>query len=265
MASFRAYASRAIASDGIVASRVCNRELRPSIANLQTFDLARFDKREDYSLALAHAHTLYLAASAPPEPLAELVAAGTTLRQVLLADASALAARGLVNGQRLAEIRGATGYLDLAFDLSTLAALMRETWSTISQQTGVKLAELDRAELIAEQLLVAVGMRVQAPAIVTVSVETRQRAFTLFVRAYDDVRRAVTFLRWHEGDADSIVPSLYAGRTPRRKSAATTQAAAPVAPVATPSAAPAAAPAAAVKPTVGTGAVGTPESNPFVQ
>jgi hypothetical protein len=32
------------------------------------------------------------------------------------------------------------------------------------------------------------------------------------------VRRAVHFLRWDQGDADAIVPSLYAvGRSPRRK------------------------------------------------
>jgi hypothetical protein len=199
------------------------RELRPAVANLSTFDLSRYDKLEDYAFALAHAHTLYLAASAPARPLDELVAAGTALRQVLAADASALAARGLVNGDTLDEIRGSTGYLDLAFDLSTLAALMRETWSTIASQTGVKLAELDRAEMIAEQVLVAAGMRAQAPAVMTASAQTRQRSFTLFLRAYDEVRRAVSYLRWHEGDADSITPSLYAGRTSRRKPTAAQQ------------------------------------------
>jgi len=32
------------------------------------------------------------------------------------------------------------------------------------------------------------------------------------MRAYDEARRAVVFLRWHQDDADTITPSLYAGR-----------------------------------------------------
>jgi hypothetical protein len=40
----------------------------------------------------------------------------------------------------------------------------------------------------------------------------RAQAFALFVRAYDECRRGVAYLRWHHGDATAIVPSLY----PRR-------------------------------------------------
>jgi hypothetical protein len=46
----------------------------------------------------------------------------------------------------------------------------------------------------------------------------RQKAFTLFVRAYDEARRAVQYLRAKAGDADSIAPSLYQGRAGRRRS-----------------------------------------------
>ena len=41
---------------------------------------------------------------------------------------------------------------------------------------------------------------------------TRQRAFTLFVHAYDDARRVISFLRWNEGDVSTYLPSLYQGR-----------------------------------------------------
>lgn len=47
--------------------------------------------------------------------------------------------------------------------------------------------------------------------------ERRQRAFTLFARAYDECRRAATYLRWQEGDADELVPSLYSGRNASRR------------------------------------------------
>lgn len=43
----------------------------------------------------------------------------------------------------------------------------------------------------------------------------RQRAFTLLVSSYDEARRAVSFLRWHEQDLESIAPSLWSGRGAR--------------------------------------------------
>ena len=36
---------------------------------------------------------------------------------------------------------------------------------------------------------------------------------------YDTARRAVGYLRWNENDADTIAPSLYAGRNTGRKKA----------------------------------------------
>jgi len=39
----------------------------------------------------------------------------------------------------------------------------------------------------------------------------------LVVNTYDEVRRAVHYLRWREGDAEEIAPSLYSGRRRRSK------------------------------------------------
>lgn len=64
-------------------------------AELVRYDLGLFDKLEDYTLALAYAHGAYLVASQAPRSLEELGAEGMQLRDVLLADASAQAARGL--------------------------------------------------------------------------------------------------------------------------------------------------------------------------
>jgi hypothetical protein len=85
---------------------------------------------------------------------------------------------------------------------------------------AVQVAELDTAETLADRLLTAVGNREQGPAVVAESAAIRQRAFTLFLQAYDDARRAVAYLRWRREDAATIAPSLYAGRgTGRRKAA----------------------------------------------
>lgn len=47
------------------------------------------------------------------------------------------------------------------------------------------------------------------------------RLFRRLARAHSQARRAVVYLRWDEGDADHILPSLYPGRPRRRRAAET--------------------------------------------
>ena len=72
---------------------------------------------------------------------------------------------------------------NLAVDLLTLAATVREVWPTLGGKTTLHLSELDQAETLADRLLTAVGQREQGPAVVPTSAENRQRAFTLFTSA----------------------------------------------------------------------------------
>jgi hypothetical protein len=208
------------------------RALRPRMATeIPQFDMARFDKLEAYTLAAGHAQALFLAASAPTESIDELSTSATASRTLLLSDASALANRGLLDGQRLKDLKGPSGLRNLAFDLFALSALLRDNWTMIEGKTALQLVELDKAETLADRLLTAVGLREQGPAIVAASAENRQKAFTLFVSAYDQARRAVSFLRWNEGDVDDIAPSLYAGRgTGRRAKTPPSPAPTPAAP-----------------------------------
>jgi hypothetical protein len=237
--------------------------LRPQVVKaLPEFDMARFDKLESYTLALGHAHALYLAASQPAESLEATGETATALRDVLFADAHALAARNLIDGDRLKELKGVKGYRQLAFDLFTLAAIMREHWGTISQKTALQLAELDQAEMLADRILTGIGHREQAPAVAVEAAEDRQRAFTLFVNAYDHARRAVSYLHWYTDDADEVAPSIYAaGRSARRKQGGEAPKSASARPAA-PSTAGSKPPAngSASKP-----AVGMPNSDPFIR
>lgn len=95
--------------------------------------------------------------------------------------------------------------------------MLRDAWPQIAGKCGTEPGELEHAERLAGRILRAVGLREQAPAQSSAVTETRLRAFTLLTRTDDDVRRAVSFLRWREGDADAIAPSLYAGRGGRGK------------------------------------------------
>jgi hypothetical protein len=244
------------------------RAMRPQIiANMQQFDIARFDKLEAYTMAVGYANSLYLAASQPSESIEKLAEEGGTVRDLLVAEATTLAQRHLIDGQRLKDLKGANGYRNLATDLFTLAAMVRDVWPNLGGKTTLQLAELDQAETLGDRLLTTVGQREQGPAVVATSAENRQRAFTLFIKAYDNVRRVVTFLRWHEDDVEEIAPSLY-GRPVRRKSSGDA-----IVPAASTAAKPTSAPSAEqvqaaiananVKPApVG---VGLPDSEPFIR
>jgi hypothetical protein len=61
-------------------------------------------------------------------------------------------------------------------------------------------------------MLGAIGERDHQSITVAETSEARQRAFTLFMTTHDRVRRIVHYLRWNEGDADEVAPSVYAGR-----------------------------------------------------
>jgi hypothetical protein len=181
------------------------------------FDITQLDRLERYAFALFHAHMLAQAAAEPPEILVALGEEATKLRQQLVSDVNALVFHGLIPAEALASLKGPPGYLNLASDLYLLAGVVRANWDKVMGKTVIAEATLARAEELSERLVAGVGLREQGTAAVAASGAHRQRAFTLLVKTYDQVRRAVSFLRWNDGDVESIAPSLYAGRAARRK------------------------------------------------
>jgi hypothetical protein len=185
-------------------------KLREQAAKLPGFDMADWDNLDDHARALAYVEARYDAATAPPADLPALHAEGIALCQILTVDATALAGRGRIDPSRLAHFKGLTGYENVASDLISVATVLREVLKQNENKTAVEPAELDRAEQLAELLLVGSGKKKVTPSEAAL---LRQQAFTVFVDSYDQVRRAVIFLRWDEGDADELVPSLYAKHT----------------------------------------------------
>jgi hypothetical protein len=179
---------------------------------LPAFNLARLERLEDYAKALSHAQTVYMTAIAPPDELRENYEEGVRLRDVLHSDVAALIRRGLVESKALKEYRGTAGHKNVAIELQILSQVLKENWKTIEGKCAVSLGEIDQALKIAARLLRGVGERELGPAAAAEANDLRTRAFTLLFRAYDDARRAMIFLRWHDEDADEIAPSLYASR-----------------------------------------------------
>jgi hypothetical protein len=137
--------------------------------------------------------------------------------------AEALAHKGYLDRASVKAIREGQGNIDKANDLVALSALFTAVCSTVESRTTVELEDVERAAQLGPQILVALGARDQ-PGVkepdAADPAERRTRAYTLFVRAYEECRRAVHYLRWHEDDAADIVPSLHATRGRRAASAA---------------------------------------------
>jgi hypothetical protein len=194
--------------------------LRPAMAKLPDFEIGQFDKLETYALGAWYAHLLALPPASATNPVQLLLEEASALRLLLLSDAEALAARGLLDLKSVQEIRGGQGNLDIANDLVALSALMGASWSKIEGKTAATADEVHRAGDLGPLLIAALGVREHgATATPAEAADRKVRAFTLFTAAYDQVRRAVSYLRWNEGDADSLAPSLYKGRGGSRSAA----------------------------------------------
>jgi len=89
---------------------------------------------------------------------------------------------------------------------------MRQDWDKIANKSGTTADDLAAASQMSVRLLCIVGLREQGPALSAAAIDQRRRAFTLLINLYEDIRRAVAYLRGRKRDAETIVPSLYRGR-----------------------------------------------------
>lgn len=134
------------------------------------------------------------------------------VRAVLRLEAIALVQGKVMPGSVLQELKGGTGYRDLAFDVLQLASVFRGRWAEVEAHTALAMVEIDRAEAAANAFLTTLAENQQRVG-TSPSADIRRRAYTFLVRTYEEVRRAMTFLRWDAGDVDELVPPLSSGRS----------------------------------------------------
>lgn len=192
--------------------------LMPSIREmLPNHDLSAFEKLEDVALACGFAASQYTLAITSTEVLPEIAAKAIHVRDVLVTDAEGLTKRGLIDRSALKGVMGTTAYRAIAHDLNLVSSLLRGLKGTLGDRITSITAELDEADVLSAMLTDQVSIRESAPTIVADASKTRHRAVTLLIRTYDEVRRVMTFVRWHDEDVDDIAPSLYAGRIGKKQ------------------------------------------------
>jgi hypothetical protein len=195
--------------------------LMPLIATLPLLDLVTLRKLRDYAYALYYVDLMALLAAEGSADVPTLLAEATPMRDRMLSVAEGLAKYGLVDPERVAAIRSGLGHLDTARDLGALAELFGALAPEHKGRLPVPEAEIDRAAELSLQTLAALGRRQvgsDGAGLPSRFEDDKARAFRLVVQTYDIGRRAVAYVRWQEGDADLLVPSLFSGK--RRRSPA---------------------------------------------
>lgn len=212
-----------VAARSLAVSRIAKGLRDEAVVHLPTFDVTTFDRLPTYARALLFLYMPTKARRARKTNVREFVARLTHIRGCLLADLDAVGRRVQL-GTLNYDFGGNRTYTELIQDVSVLVVHLKNHWSLIEGKTGLQLSDLDQADQLADEFVSVLGCRKEPIYAATERALERAQAFTLVVRTYEQVRRAVSFLRWD--DRDALAPSLYSGRFKRRrkkKSSAPTQ------------------------------------------
>jgi hypothetical protein len=190
---------------------------REAILAQPAVDHAKIAALKTYADALWQAEALLKMALTSSE-LPELFTSALKLRERLITDAQSLAARGVIDGAVLAELKGDSGYANVSLDLLALGTALGENVPEVVANSAIKQADIDQAINLGVELSNAVHQRDIDPAAIEKAADDRARAFTLLAEAYDELRRVLSFLRWKDGDADTLAPSLFVRKKGKRAS-----------------------------------------------
>ncbi len=197
--------------------------LRERIARLPEIDQQLIGSLERYTFALLWAHGLHSGADGLESTSTDKVKAARRARNLLRQHLELLSNHGVISPVP-ARPRGAKrGQRRLCLELLFLCEQFRSNSDAIDGKTLITRRELLAIEELAHEILTLLGSakqrgRTQQRA---QTADVRNRAFTLFMRAHDETRRAVSFLLWKEKTAAEVLPSLYKARLTRRKRKAT--------------------------------------------
>lgn len=193
---------------------------RRMVEEMPKFDVRNVDDLGSLAYATLYVHISHTIQTVDSSgQLSSLMEAATPLRKTLASDAAAAVQRGLLDADALANIPTGAGRLDTARALLGLGVAFRGAWPKVKGRTGVTEEEMEKAAQLGVAILTALGTE-DNPSVSDAKLpleDLRLRSYTLLYQAYDECRRAIAFLRWHEEDAGDFAPSLTGSRGPRAK------------------------------------------------
>lgn len=191
--------------------------LRSAVASsLADFDMRAIDRLELYVRCMAYAHWLYQSTRVSFERLREWLEEWPAARDRLVAEASRLLSTHVLDRSCFDDCPNPKRCLDGMNGAQRLCCLFNLNWRRIECSTSIRWEEIAHAEVVAELASIVEEYGDDLQHVESVLTLNRQRAFTLFLTNYDQVRRVMQFIRWGEGDADDIAPALRRQVTRRR-------------------------------------------------
>lgn len=140
---------------------------------------------------------------------------GFRLRRLMLKYLEVLSHVDNVAPVLVARLQRGSGYRDLVHDLDVIAHELHAR-PTLVLQGPVTPADLHRCSAVAHEMLLRLGVP-EHDAVRETLLTARQQLGALLVRSHAQLRRALDYLRFEEGDAATLVPSLYVPRDIRRR------------------------------------------------
>jgi hypothetical protein len=183
--------------------------LRSTVAScLADFDMRAIDKLELYGRALCYANWFYQSTRVSVDRLAEWLDQFPIVRRRLLGETVWLFSKeDFHKFSNSACPLGLRTHMELTKFLR-LCCLLQQNCDRVERETSLQRCEIAHAELLTDLASMKAEQGEDLYAVQSAASANRQRAFTLFLRSYDQVRRATQFVRWNIGDADDIAPPL---------------------------------------------------------
>jgi hypothetical protein len=259
-----------ITTDVIVAAGAVEPRL-PAIAELRAeaadalprHDFTTYDALEQRAKALRYSEALYRTAVAPPPPTSPLVEELQPELGILVAEDRLLSARGHIPSINQEAVQLGNNHRQLALNVINMVVHFRTHWPSIEGKTTMTPAGLKALEHKAERLDRLVSLRDSQPARIAEASRIRLRMFAMFMLSVKEVERAAFYL--HEADIDKYVPQVFVNRGRPRGEAKEKEKEKETAVGTGDSASATPAPAQTTPPPAMNGAVGSPNSSPFVR
>ncbi|MBL8682558.1 MAG: hypothetical protein JNK05_25545 [Myxococcales bacterium] len=145
-------------------------------------------------------------------------------------NAVVLVEEGRLDRTILTTARTGTTVRDRAMDLGTLSVEFSDNFERIHGATAITSDDIARASKLSHEILASLATRNEVSEAQQAATRDRQLAAVLLLRSWDKIRRAMTWQRWEEGDADTLAPSFFRHDNTRKSSGRDSEPAKPVEP-----------------------------------
>jgi len=188
-----------------------------AIASLPMTDHVLVDRMGDLAEGLSYIHSRVTSGTRRVIEIAPLAEEAETLLAIFTGEFKMLSLRKVIPEASIPALDSTRGYKPLATNLRSVATFAQDHWANIEPRCSLAAEDIKRAVFLHGEILDAIGERTNDDKESIALVLLRNQTFTLLVQAYDELRRAIAYIRHKEGDADLLVPSLYARSGQSRK------------------------------------------------